>query len=104
MAGEGVRWHNWWSSERQRELILALGDGSHASWMENFPWTRLAGVDLPAEPKPMVEVSPDWTAADARAALGDGSFGGAYQLPDEDMQQLWDTAVAEIRALLELSG
>ncbi len=104
VSGDGVRWHDWWSSDRQRELIVAMGDGSHASWMENFPWTRLAGVELPAEPKPMVAVSPEWTAAAARAALGDGSFGGAYQRPDEDMQRLWDAAVAEIRALLELSG
>ena len=43
VAGDGVRWHDWWSSDRQRELIVAMGDGSHASWMENFPWTRLAG-------------------------------------------------------------
>ena len=35
------------------ELIVAMGDGSHASWIENFPWTRLAGVELPAEAKPV---------------------------------------------------
>lgn len=100
VAAEGVRWHDWWSSPAQRELITALGDGSHASWIENFPWTRLPDVGLPAEAKPMVDVSPDWTPADARAALGDGSFGGAYQRPDGDMQQLWEAAVTEIRALL----
>jgi len=101
VAGDGVVWHDWWSSEPQRELIVAMGDGSHASWMENFPWTRLPGVELPAGAKPMVEVSPAWDAAAAREALGDGSFGGAWQRPDGDMQQLWDAAVAEIRALLE---
>jgi creatinine amidohydrolase len=96
-----VRWHDWWSSERQRELIVGLGDGSHASWMENFPWTRLPSVDLPDEEKAMVAISPDLPPAEARAAIGDGSFGGVYQRPDEDMQQLWDAAVAEIRALIE---
>jgi creatinine amidohydrolase len=101
VSGDGVRWHDWWSSDRQRELIVALGDGSHASWMENFPWTRLAGVELPPGEKPMVEVSPEWTPAAARTALGDGSFGGVYQRPDEDMAQLWEAAVAELRALLE---
>jgi creatinine amidohydrolase len=49
----------------------------------------------------MVEVSPGWTPAAARTALGDGSFGGVYQRPDEDMAQLWEAAVAELRALLE---
>jgi creatinine amidohydrolase len=101
VAGDGVRWHDWWSSHRQRELIVALGDGSHASWMENFPWTRLAGVELPAGEKPMVQVSPEWSPAEARSALGDGSFGGVYQRPDDDMAQLWEAAVAEIRALVE---
>jgi creatinine amidohydrolase len=101
VAGDGVRWHDWWSSERQRELIVAMGDGSHASWMENFPWTRLPGVKLPREAKPMVAPDHERTAATARTALGDGSFGGAYQRPDGDMQRLWEAAVTEIRALLE---
>jgi creatinine amidohydrolase len=101
VAGDGARWHDWWWSLVQRELIVAMGDGSHASWMENFPWTRLPDVELPGEAKPMVEVSPAWTPAEARSAIGDGSFGGAYQRPDGDMQQLWDAAVTEIRTLLE---
>ena len=36
-----------------------------------------------------------------RGYLGDGNFGGHYQRPDEDMQAIWDVAVAETRALLE---
>ena len=101
VAGDGVRWHDWWSSPRQRELIEALGDGSHASWIENFPWTRLPGVDLPGGEKPLITVSAAWTPAEARAALGDGAFGGAYKRPDGDMQGLWDAAVSEVRALLD---
>jgi creatinine amidohydrolase len=31
----------------------------------------------------------------------DGSLGGAYQRPDEDMQVVWDAGVAEVRELLE---
>jgi creatinine amidohydrolase len=96
-----VRWQDWWSSASQRELIEALGDGSHASWIENFPWTRLPGVDLPGGEKPLIAVSATWTPTEARAALGDGSFGGVYERPDGDMQGLWDAAVTEVRALLE---
>src|SRR4051812_35000544 len=43
-----VVWHDWWSAPRTRAAIVALdADAAHASWMENFPWTRLAGVELP---------------------------------------------------------
>src|SRR4051794_14830928 len=53
---DGVRWHDWWCSPRVRGVIHAIdAASSHASWMENFPWTRLAGVELPAVRKAMVE-------------------------------------------------
>jgi creatinine amidohydrolase len=39
--------------------------------------------------------------AAVRAMLGDGSFGDAWQKPDEDMQRLWEAGVAETRAALE---
>lgn len=39
--------------------------------------------------------------AQVRAMLGDGSFGGLWQRPDEDMLAIWETGVAETRAALE---
>ena len=39
--------------------------------------------------------------AAVRAMLGDGSFGDAWQKPDEEMQRLWEAGVAETRAALE---
>ena len=39
--------------------------------------------------------------AGVRAYLGDGNFGGYYQRPDDEMQAIWDTGVAETRALME---
>ncbi len=41
---------------------------------------------------------------DAQAAgqvVGDGSFGGLYQRPDEEMLRIWQTGVEEVRELLE---
>ena len=82
-----------WSSIRQ---------ASHASWSENFPWTRLAGVAMPAEQKPMIDFAlmrilpPD----ELRAYLGDGNFGGFYQRPDDEMLAIWQVAVEETRELL----
>jgi creatinine amidohydrolase len=102
VAGDGVRWHDWWSSDRQRELAAGMdAEGSHASWTENFPWTRLEDVDLPAGRKLPFELAAGWTPVQYREALGDGSFGGPYERSDEDMLQLWEAAVQELRTLLE---
>jgi creatinine amidohydrolase len=71
--------------------------------MENFPWTRLANVAAPSEPKatPDRELMRVSSPEEARRILGDGSFGGEYQKPDEIMLQVWNTGVRETRELLE---
>ncbi len=76
---------------------------AHANWGENFPWNRLPGVDLPAEPRPVVpmEVITQLDARRIRAALPEGMMGGAYARPDEDMKVIWDAGVAEVRELIE---
>jgi creatinine amidohydrolase len=96
-----VRFHNWWSSQRVRGLVDEIDvEGSHASWTENFPWTRLPGVVLPREHKPLLDVRRDVPAADVRAQIGDGSFGGWYEQPDDVVLAIWQAAVEETRELL----
>jgi creatinine amidohydrolase len=96
-----VRYHDWWNSPRVMETVREIDpEGSHASWMENFPWTRLPGVELPSEPKPSAE-TPVNDPAEFRRLVGDGSFGGAYQHADEDMLRVWQVGVEEVRDLLE---
>jgi creatinine amidohydrolase len=99
-----VRFHNWWNAPRTLAKVQEIDPvASHASWMENFPWTRLAGVAMPAEQKPMIDLAlmrllgPEAL----RAYLGDGNFGGRYQRADEEMLAIWQVAVAETRDLLE---
>jgi creatinine amidohydrolase len=36
-----------------------------------------------------------------RDVIGDGSFGGLYQRPDEEMLRIWQAGVDEVRELLE---
>jgi creatinine amidohydrolase len=38
---------------------------------------------------------------EARRILGDGSFGGDYQKPDEAMLKVWEAGILETRELLE---
>jgi creatinine amidohydrolase len=96
--------HDWWLAPRTIATARELDeDATHASWMENFPWTRLPGVEQPDGRKPMadIELLRRLDPAEVREALGDGSFGGPYVRSDEDMQRLWQVGVEETRELLE---
>ena len=43
-----VLFHNWWNAPRTWAKVQAIDPvASHGSWMENFPWTRLPGVNMP---------------------------------------------------------
>jgi creatinine amidohydrolase len=102
--GMTVKWHNWWNAPRTAAAVAAVDDvASHASWMENFPWTRLPGVKSPGGRKPMIDIARMrlMDAAAVRAYLGDGNFGGAYEKPDDQMMTVWRTGVEETREALE---
>jgi creatinine amidohydrolase len=99
-----IKFHNWWAAPATLGKVLEIDPiASHASWMENFPWTRLAGVKLPTQQKPMIDLARIrlMSPKAVRDYLGDGNFGGYYERPDEDMQTIWDIAVEETRDLLE---
>jgi creatinine amidohydrolase len=99
-----VKFHNWWNAPQTFAKVQEIDPvASHASWMENFPWTRLEGVAMPDEQKPMIDFAMlRLLAPEAlRTYLGDGNFGGRYQRPDEDMLAIWQVAVEETRELLE---
>jgi creatinine amidohydrolase len=99
-----VLWHNWWNGPRTWEVVQSIdADASHASWLENFPWTRLDGVAQPQERKPMADISTmrESDPAEVRKLLGDGSIGGLYERPDEDVLRVWQAGVDEVRDLIE---
>lgn len=103
-ADMSIKFHNWWNAPKTWAEAQAIDpSGSHANWMENFPWTRLANVAPPREPKtpPDRELMRVSSPDDARRILGDGSFGGDYQKPDDAMLKIWSAGVLETRALLE---
>lgn len=103
-SGHKVKTFNWWIAPKTLAKMKEFDPvGSHASWMENFPWTRLEGVELPEEAKPLFEyerkavLDPDAF----RKVLGDGNYGGFYQRPDQEMMAIWEVAVAEAREVME---
>lgn len=102
--GARCRFHDWWKAPRTWACVQDIDPvASHASWMENFPWTRLPGRTLPSEQKPFVPFDRlrDRNAAAVRDLIGDGNYGGVYQKPDADTERLWSIAVEETRAQLE---
>jgi creatinine amidohydrolase len=102
--GVAVKWHNWWNAPKTAAAVAAVDPvGSHASWMENFPWTRLAGVTMPAGRKPAIDLSRMrlMDAAAVRAYIGDGNFAGEYQKTDDEMMRVWRAGVEETREAIE---
>lgn len=98
-----VMFHNWWNAPKTWAKVQATDPvASHASWMENFPWTRL-GAKPPAEGKPMADLAKLrlLSPTKLRKYLGDSNYGGLYERPDTEMQAIWEVAVQETRELLE---
>jgi creatinine amidohydrolase len=96
--------HDWWAGPKFLAKVRSFDTvASHASWMENFPWTRLPAVALPRVGKPLIDFDhlKSLDPAGARAYLEDGSFGGRYQRPDDELYAIWRAGVEETRELLE---
>jgi creatinine amidohydrolase len=99
-----VRFHDWWQAPLTAAAIRRIDPvASHASWMENFPWTRLPNRPWVEGDKRMVDVEQmrGLPPFEVRLMLDDGNFGGRYQRDDSEMLEIWDVAVRETRALLE---
>lgn len=96
-----ILWYDWQRSpavqafEAQHDLRV-----DHGNWSENFPFTRVA--ELPAGVKPPVNLAfLEERHYSQRAVLGDGSFGGPYQVDDALMQELFGRVVDEVVGLVE---
>ena len=99
-----VKFFQWWQGP---EFLSAAREidpvGSHASWFENFAWTRLDGVDLPEGQKDPVDRAGKarLMGQELRAVIGDGNLGGVYRRPDEEMMAIWNVGVEETRAMMD---
>ena len=90
-----VEWFDWWRGdvistfESQYNLKL-----DHANWGENFPFNRVA--ESPDEIKPPVNLALLEGDTNPREVMGDGSFGGAYQIDDALILTLFDQIVEDV--------
>src|SRR5436190_5797259 len=77
--GVKIKFHNWWSAPQVWAQVQAIDPvASHASWMENFAWTRLPGISMPQKTKPMSDIDHlrQLDPHALRAYLNDGNYGG----------------------------
>jgi len=94
-----VSWYAWWTSHSVTEVAQKYGiKPSHASWLEAFPFTRVA--ELPGESKTPPFVPGLLNAEKARQVYGDGSFGGPYSADVPVMEELFRAALEDIMQLL----
>jgi len=97
----GIRqaWYSWWVSHSV-ELIAQKYElkPSHANWLEAFNFTQVA--ELPAGEKTPPPVRGLLNAEEARAAYGDGSFGGYYQVNKSIMDELFAACLADVLQVL----
>ncbi len=99
-----VKWHDWWHAPLTWAKVQEIDPVAlHASWLEDFPWTRLPKVIMPERPKPPIDVARvrQLNPIEARAYLGDGNYGGVYQRSDRDMLALWEVGVEETRTVID---
>ena len=93
-------WYDWWTSEAARAFEAHSGlKVGHANWGENFPFVRVG--DIPQGDKEPVNLDLAEERVPIRTIVGDGSFGGPYQVDDALMTLLFDTVVDEIAKRLD---
>lgn len=94
-----IIWHDWWRGRAAQDFAAANGlYVDHANWAENFPFNRVA--EVPPGEKPPVDLTDVEDDQPARFALGDGSYGGPYQIDDARMGELFARVVEEVSGLL----
>ncbi len=98
-----IAWYAWWQSHSVEVIVQQHNlKPYHGSWLEAFPFTRVA--DLPEGEKSPPYVPGLVGAAEARQIYGDGVFGGKYQVDDAIMQAIFDACVEDILHKLQFDG
>jgi len=100
LSGLRLSWYAWWTSDSVEAVARKYGlPREHASWMEAFPFTRVA--DFPSGEKPSVHVKGILNAYETRKAYGDGVFGGPYSAPMDVMDELFAACLVDVLYLLD---
>ncbi len=95
-----IAWYAWWTSHSVEQVAQSHGlKPSHASWLENFSFTRVS--EVPEGSKAPPRVPGLMNAAQARQVYGDGSFGGPYAAEPAVMEEVFQAALTDVLQLIQ---
>lgn len=90
-----VEWYSWWNSPGVEAIAQKYDlEPNHANWLEAFPFTKVA--PLPEEKKSPPHAPGILNAEKVRELYGDGSFGGAYEVEDGVMDEIFQAALQDV--------
>jgi creatinine amidohydrolase len=93
-------WYSWWVSHSVEAAAMKHELKSyHAGWIEAFPFTRVA--ELPQGVKVPPKYQGVLNASDFREVMGDGVFGGPYQVAPEISDEIFATALEDVLFYLD---
>ena len=103
LKGLKIAWYSWWRASSVKDVAVAHGLATyHASWMEAFPFLQRNG--MPQGEKEPFETSQILSSGDSRKVLGDGVYGGAYQVSNEIMDEVFQAALHDVLDLLKFES
>jgi creatinine amidohydrolase len=95
-----IAWYSWWQAPAVTHVFqkheLKAG---HASWMEAFPFTRVA--EIPEGQMPLAEAGRTISAETLKKDFPNGVMGYPYQVETAIMDEVFQTALANVLHLLK---
>lgn len=103
LTGICISWYAWWQAHSVESVARSHGLKSyHAGWIEAFPFNIVS--DLPSGEKIPPYIPGLLDSKTARNLYGDGVFGGPYQVDSKIMDEIFNTALADIIQLLNFES
>ncbi|OJX46955.1 MAG: hypothetical protein BGO78_15760 [Chloroflexi bacterium 44-23] len=93
-------WYSWWESHSVEQIAIKNDlKPFHASWLEAFPFTKVA--ELPKKKKNPPKYQGLLGADETRRVFQDGSFGGPYEVAGEIMDEIFYAAYQDVLHLMQ---
>jgi creatinine amidohydrolase len=95
-----IIWYEWYNSVILEQFATEENlQADHANWSEAFSFTRVG--TLPGGEKAPASFANAAAGLSYRDILGDGSFGGPYQIEEAKMNRLFEQLVEELAGILK---